>query len=136
MTNQLGAKALFEKQVDCIVRGDRATQLTLYADDLLYEFPFAVDRPRRIEGRDAFRQVMAPLWEKNRQAGVILVGHRADVHETSDPNFIIAELTLLAEHNGEKIEAPFVQFFRTREGKIAAVREYFSPGVRAEMDKK
>lgn len=129
----LRARALFEKQVDCIVRDDRAAQLQLYADDLLYEFPFAVDRPRRIEGRNAFHGVMAPLWEQNRQAGVKVVGSNFEVHETGDPDFIIAELTLMAEHNGDRIDVPFVQFFRTSRGKIVAVREYFSPRVRSEL---
>ncbi len=129
----LGARALFEKQVGCIVRDDRAAQLQLYADDLVYEFPFAVDRPRRIEGRDAFHEVMAPLWEQNRQAGVKLIDSSFEVHETGDPDFIVAELTLSAEHNGNRIDVPFVQFFWTKGGRIVAVREYFSPRVRSEL---
>lgn len=133
MQQYLGARALFEKQVDCIVRDDRTAQLQLYADDLLYEFPFAIDRPRRIESRDAFHKVMAPLWEQTRQAGVKLVEHSYEVHETGDPDFIVAELTFSAERGSDRIDVPFVQFFWTKGGRIVAVREYFSPRVRSEI---
>jgi ketosteroid isomerase-like protein len=134
MTNQQPrARVLFEKQIDCIVRDDREAQMLLYADDLLYEFPFATDRPRRIEGKEAFLAVMAPLWQRNRQRGVKLVRWDAEVHDTPDPDFIVAEFTLTAEVEGRPVEVPFVQVFRTSGGKIAAVREYFSPVVRSQL---
>jgi ketosteroid isomerase-like protein len=130
---QLTARALFEKQLDCLVRDDREAQMRLYADDLLYEFPFATDRPRRIEGKEAFHNVMTPLWERNRQHGVKLVGWEAEVHDTPDPDFVVAEFTLTAEVEGKTVEVPFVQVFRTSDGKIAAVREYFSPVARSQI---
>ncbi len=132
----LDAKTIYEKQVDCIVSDDRTTQLTLYADDLHYEFPFATERPKRIEGREAFHQVMAPIWERTRKMGAKIVGHRYEIHETADPDFIVAELTFHVEHDGNRIDVPFVQFFWTSGGKIVAVREYFGPRVRSDLDEK
>jgi ketosteroid isomerase-like protein len=128
----LDVRALFEKQIDCIVTDDREAQAKLYADDLLYEFPFATDRPRRIEGRDAFIATMQPLWQQSRQRRVKVVGHRGQIHETADPDFIVAEFAFTIEIDGRTIDAPFVQFFRVRGGRIAAVREYFSPAARSE----
>jgi uncharacterized protein len=127
------ARDLFEKQIDCIVRDDREAQMLLYADDLLYEFPFATDRPRRIEGKEAFLAVMAPLWQRNRQRGIKLLGWDAEVHDTPDPDFIVAEFSLTAEVEGTPVAVPFVQVFRASGGKIAAVREYFSPVVRSQL---
>jgi ketosteroid isomerase-like protein len=128
----LDVRALFEKQIDCIITDDREAQAKLYADDLHYEFPFATDRPRRIEGRDAFITVMQPLWQQARQRHIKVVGHRGQIHETADPDFIVAEFAFAIEIDGKTIDAPFVQFFRARGGRITAVREYFSPGARSE----
>jgi hypothetical protein len=128
-----GARALFERQIECIRRDDRAAQMQLYADDLLYEFPFATDRPRRLAGRDAFFRVMGPLWEQARQQGVKVVGCDARLHETRDPDLLVAEFTLAIEVAARRIELPFVQIIRARDGRIAAVREYFSPAARSEV---
>src|SRR3954462_16019818 len=128
----LGARALFDLQIDCITRDDREAQAKLYADDFLCEFPFAIDRPRRIAGRDAFLAVMRPLWEQARGRDVKIAGCRAQVHETGDPDFIVAECTFATEIGGRTVDMPFVQLFWTRNGKISAVHEYFSPGARSE----
>jgi ketosteroid isomerase-like protein len=131
----LTARALFERQIDCLARDDREAQMDLYADNLMYEFPFATDRPRRIEGREEFRKVMSPFWEHGRKRGAKLAGWRADVHDTGDPDFIIAEFSFRIELEGRTFEVPYVQFFRTRAGKIASVREYANPAARAEIEK-
>jgi hypothetical protein len=49
------ALGLFEKQIDCLIRDDKDAQMGLYTGDLLYEFPFARDQPRLIEGPKRFR---------------------------------------------------------------------------------
>ena len=54
------------------------------------------------------------------------------IHETADPDFIVAECVFDIEIDGRTIEGPFVQFFRARDGKIVAVREYFSAAARSE----
>ena len=128
----LRARALFDMQIDCLKRDDRDRQMQLYAEDLVYEFPFATDRPRRIEGRDAFLAVMKPLWERVRAQGVKIADIRTQVHETGDPDFIVAEFAFAVDTGGDTVDFPFVQLFWTRGGKIAAVREYFSPRARAE----
>jgi ketosteroid isomerase-like protein len=136
MNNQaLFARALFERQIDCLMRDDREAQMDLYAADLLYEFPFATDRPRRIEGREEFRKVMSPFWEQGRKRGAKLAGWHADVHDTGDPDFIIAEFSFTIELEGRTFEVPYVQVFRTRAGQIASVREYANPAARAEIEK-
>ena len=128
----LRARALFDRQIDCLRRDDRAAQAELYADDLVYDFPFAVDRPRHIEGRDTFLAVMRPMWEQVRGRAVNIVGYRQEITETADPDFLVAEFTLVVEAANGPVDVSFVQFFRTRNGKIAAVREYFSPAARSE----
>ena len=128
----LRARALFNRQLDCLRRDDRAAQAELYADDLVYDFPFAVDRPRHIEGKEAFLAVMRPMWEQVRGRAVNIVGYREEITETADPDFLVAEFTFDIEAGGRTVEVTYLQFFRTRGGRIAAVREYFSPVARSE----
>jgi uncharacterized protein len=126
------ARALFDRQIDCLRRDDRMAQAELYADDLVYDFPFAVDRPRHIEGKEAFLAVMRPMWEAVRGRAVNIVGYREEITETADPDFLVAEFTFVVQASGGPVDVSFVQFFRTRNGKIAAVREYFSPVARSQ----
>jgi uncharacterized protein len=126
------ARTSFERQMACICNDDRDAQLQLYTEDCVYEFPFANDRPRRIVGRSEIRRVMTPLWEDARRKGVRVTGYEGTLHETSDPDLLIAEFSLSIEVGSARTTIPFVQFFRVRGEHIAAVREYFSPQARSE----
>jgi uncharacterized protein len=131
-STSMHAHALFKRQMACICSDDRDAQLQLYAEDCVYEFPFANDRPRRIVGRAEIRRVMMPLWEEARRKGVRVTGYEGTVHETTDPDLVIAEFSLSVEVRPARTTIPFVQFFRVRGEHIAGVREYFSPQARSE----
>ena len=126
-------QALFQRQIDCIQRDDRETQLQLYAEDCVYEFPFAVDRPRRLSSREEIRRVMTPMWEEARRRGARVTGCDTLVHVTMDPEVIVAEFTLAVEARGSASRIDFVQVLRARQNRIAQVREYFSPGARSSI---
>jgi ketosteroid isomerase-like protein len=123
---------MFERQIACIRDDDRETQLRLYAEDCVYEFPFATDRPRRVVGRDEIRRVMTPLWEEARRKGVRIAGYEGTLHETIDPEVVIAEFTLSVAIGEALSRLSFVQVMHVRDGQIVSVREYFSPHARAE----
>lgn len=125
------ALELFERQIDCIVRDDRVVQMELYTEDVRYEFPFATDRPRLIDGRQRFRAVMLPLWEEARERGVRVVGCRREFHATDEPGLFLAVFELDVEADGKAASLPFVQLLRIRGGRISEVREYFNPHARA-----
>jgi ketosteroid isomerase-like protein len=129
----LRALAIFEKQIDCIVRDDREAQMNLYSTDLRYEFPFASDRPRLIEGRDRFRAVMTPMWDEARGRGAKVTVCTAEFHATDEPGLFVAVFSLEAGLGEHKIPLPFVQLIRIRDDLITAVREYFNPHARAEI---
>lgn len=95
------ARILFEKQIDCLIRDDKETQISLYDENLRYEFPFANDRPRLIEGRETFRTVMTPLWEEARRRGAKVRGCSHEFHATDETGLYIAEFILEVEI-GEK----------------------------------
>jgi ketosteroid isomerase-like protein len=122
------ALQLFQRQIACVVDDERAAQLRLYAEDLRYEFPFANDRPRRIEGREAFRNAMEPIWERRRRNGVKLSLDSCEFHATDEEGLFLAVFALSAVVGGGAPESsPCVQLLRIRDGRIAEVREFFAP---------
>ena len=127
------ALKLFEKQIDCLIRDDRITQMELYADDLRYEFPFANDRPRLIEGLETFRVVMTPLWEEARLRGAQVIGCTHEFHATDEIGLYVAVFVLEVVVNEKNSLLPFVQFIRIKDDLIIEVREYFNPHLRAEL---
>jgi ketosteroid isomerase-like protein len=111
--------------------------MELYAEDLRYEFPFANDRPRLIESREAFRNVMTPLWDAARQRGVNVVGCKHEFHATDETGLFVAVFELEVVVAGKAMSLPFVQLIRIRDDHIVEVREYFSPSGREEaMDQR
>ena len=88
------ALKLFERQIECIMSDDRRAQMELYAEDVRYEFPFANDRPRLIESREAFRAIMTPLWDEARQRGVRVVGYDHEFHATDETGLFLAVFVL------------------------------------------
>ncbi len=121
------ALELFKLQIDSVVRDDRQTQLGLYSEDLRYEFPFAKDRPKLILGRDAFRKVMEPIWDRRRQAKIGLEMDKYEFHATDEPGLYLAVFTLKAlfADGSEPVSSPCVQLMRVQEGHIVEMREYF-----------
>lgn len=125
------ALKLFEKQIECITNDDREAQMELYAENLRYEFPFANDRPRLIEGREAFRAVMTPLWAETRLRGVRVIGCNSEFHATDETDLFVATFVLDVATAENTMSLPFVQLIRIQDGHIIEIREYFNPSARA-----
>ncbi len=123
------ALELFKFQLKCVVDDDRETQMTIYAEDLRYEFPFANDRPKLIEGRDVFKEAMEPIWERRRKNNIKLALDKYEFHATDEVGLFLAVFVLKAfvDDNQEPISSPCVQLLRIHAGHIVAVREYFEP---------
>lgn len=126
------ALALFRRQLDCLIRDDKTEQMKLYADDLVYEFPFANDRPRRIEGKAAFFAVMTPLWEAARRRGVRIANRGYEFHLTDEAGLYVARFILDVSVDGKTVPIEFVQFIRVRDGLIVQASEYFDPQARSQ----
>jgi ketosteroid isomerase-like protein len=127
------AEELFEKQIQCLIDDDRKAQMKLYTEDFRCEFPFAHDRPRLIEGRDSFQEVMDPFWEKARRQGVRVIGARHEFHATAEKGLYLAVFHLEVVWGEKTMQLPFVQLIRVRDNLIAEIREYFDPQARAEF---
>ena len=123
------ALELFKLQLKCVVNDDRKTQMGIYAEDLRYEFPFANDRPKLIEGRDAFKKVMEPIWERRRKNNIKLAVDKYEFHATDEAGLFLAVFVLKAfiDNKKEPVSSPYVQLLRIHDGYIVEVREYFEP---------
>jgi hypothetical protein len=123
------ALEIFKLQLKCVVDDDRKTQMKIYAEDLRYEFPFANDRPKLIEGRDVFRKTMEPIWERRRKNNIKLAFDKYEFHATDEVGLFLAVfvLTAFVDDKKEPISSPCVQLLRIYDGHIVEVREYFEP---------
>lgn len=98
------------------------------AENVVVEWPFAPPgRPARIEGREAFLAFAEPT----RAALPVRFDEFRNVvvHETADPEVIVAEYELLGTHleSGRQSSAWFVMMLRVRDGEIVHCREYQDP---------
>ena len=123
------ALEVFKLQLDCVVNDDRQMQMGIYAEDLRYEFPFANDRPNLIEGRDTFKKVMEPIWERRRKNKRKLSVDKYEFHATDEAGLFLAVFALIAffDNQEEPVSSPYVQLLRIHNGYIVEVREYFGP---------
>ncbi|WP_234025160.1 MULTISPECIES: nuclear transport factor 2 family protein [unclassified Streptomyces] len=85
--------------------------------------------PRRLVGRDEIRSAMAAYYERqvrgDRSPNLEKSGYV--LHTTSDPDVFIAEIDTVFDGDGDDVVVSLVQIFRIRDGKIARLRDYFTP---------
>ncbi len=109
---------------------DMDGQADLYAPDGTLELPFAPPGvPRRIWGREEIRGFLGAAGQRARDAGRrILRYDPLVVHETADPEVIVAEFELHGEvaATRETYRTPFIQVLRVRDGQIVSMRDYFT----------
>ena len=119
------AREVFDRFQEHIVTGALAAADDMYADDVVIEWPFArPGMPQRIEGRAEFLAFARPA----REALPVRIDALSDVvvHETGDPEVIVAEFRLTGTHTGtgRTASAAFIQIWRVRDGKLVGLREY------------
>lgn len=112
-------QAVFDRLISGISAGRWDELPTLYADDAVVEIPFAVP-PTRLEGRDAIDTHFAAAAARP----LMLEVRDIVVHETSDPEVVIAEFTYDVTVAGRTCAAANIQVVRVRDGKIVASRDY------------
>lgn len=103
-----------------------------FAEDGVLEMPFAPGpMPRRVVGRDAIRAFLRPRYDALRSAGQRIEEYRnVKIHETRDPEVIIAEFDACGVPRGAGLEPhaaplPFVLVYRIVEDRIVLQRDYF-----------
>jgi ketosteroid isomerase-like protein len=104
----------------------------MFTPDGVVELPFPLPgMPRRIEGRDAIRRVLAPVWRAQKDSGRLIerIDPRA-VHETDDPGLVVIEFDLHGvEASGTPYRLSYVHVVTVRDGRIAVLRDYVDAGA-------
>jgi uncharacterized protein len=98
----------------------------LFAPDAVIEMPTAgPGAPQRLEGRAAIEEI------SRRAVAGMHIDEFEDVavHETADPEVVIAETVTRATltATGESFTTPSIQVFQVRDGRIVLFRTYVAP---------
>lgn len=110
--------------------GDRlapaSSLLGLFADDVLFEFPFAPEGlPRRLDGVAALAvhlQKLGPLID----FGPLTLGH---VHPSGETVIFEFSCTGQGLHTGVPYNQDYISVVTLREGRITHYRDYWNPLV-------
>jgi ketosteroid isomerase-like protein len=96
---------------------------------VVIELPFTpAGVPRLTHGREELR-------ERFRAAGQLRRMTKAEnvvVHETADPEVLVAEFDLLGEFDGEPFTSTYAMVVTVRDGKIVYSRDYSDTAAAAE----
>jgi ketosteroid isomerase-like protein len=107
----------------------------MFTDDGVLEAPLVPPGhayPQHLEGRGQIREGLAAYYQ--RSPGDTGTGQQVDtgqsrfvLHTTADPSVFIAEIDTVLVGPAGTTTMSLVQIFRTRDGKIAMMRDYFAP---------
>jgi ketosteroid isomerase-like protein len=115
-------REVFDRLSAGITEGRWAELSALYAEDTVIEHPQRPPAPSRIEGR----QTIHDHFTGGLAASVRMRRHNVVVHETTDPEVIVAEYDYSGESltTGKSFEAANIQVLRIRDGLIVFSRDY------------
>jgi ketosteroid isomerase-like protein len=115
-------RAVFHQLIAAITeaRWDDATEC--YADDAVVVHPMDPPGTPRLEGKEALRA----HFDAARGLPFVMSPRDIVIHETADPEVIVAELDYLGRvtTTGRVFQLPHVFVMRIRDGKIVASRDY------------
>lgn len=129
MRTRMTPKEIYLRQLDLAIAGDRDAQATYYAPDAVVHFPFAPPGvPDRFEGRDAIRAMSVALDRARGGATPDPAASDLTVHETTDPELIIAELdaVVVEPAGGTRHRVRQIHVVRVRDELIIEHRDYFA----------
>jgi uncharacterized protein len=106
-----------------------------FAADGVMEWPFRLKGvPARVEGQEAIRAALAPVWERARNANRRISGHDHVVfHETTDPEVIIVEFDIVGETARGPFRQAVVYLLRIRDGRLVLLREFVDTAALSEL---
>jgi ketosteroid isomerase-like protein len=100
--------------------------VSCFASDGVVEWPFRLPGlPPRVEGQEAIRAALGPVWERARQANRRILGHEQVVfHETKDPEVVIVEFEVVGEAPSGPFRQAMVYLLRIRDGRVVLLRDF------------
>jgi uncharacterized protein len=127
-------RELFDKALTLLLDKDMSGFADLWAADGIMEFPFAPPGwPVRLDGREAVREYLRGYTDVYDIKSVT----EQTVHETADPEVIIAEVEVdgALVRTGRPYRRRYISVLTVRDGHIVGYRDYWSPlGMTADTD--
>ncbi|WP_433172304.1 nuclear transport factor 2 family protein [Actinoallomurus sp. CA-150999] len=127
MPEQLTPRAVFERLNRAIAEGRWNDLADLYAEDAVVHQPFAPPAPSEgpsappvLRGRETIRARFAMADRMGLRFGV----RKVAVHETADPEVVIAEFDYDLPAGDEVLTAANIQVLRVRDGLVVETRDY------------
>jgi ketosteroid isomerase-like protein len=133
MTESL--REVWEHLVSHQVTRDIDGWIQCFAADAIMEWPFRLKGvPARLEGREAIRAAVGPVWERATKTNRRISGHENVVfHQTTDPEVAIVEFDIV----GETVRGPFrqavVYLLRVRNGRVLLLRDFVDTAALNEL---
>jgi ketosteroid isomerase-like protein len=131
--SEMTPKDLFSRFQRNVLAGGAGLDEEMLAEDVVIEMPFApAGHDRRMAGR---AEIAARLREGRAALPVVFEEFRdVVVHQTADPEVIVAEYAMVASltTGGKRASANFVVVLRARDGRVAHWREYQDRAALAE----
>jgi uncharacterized protein len=131
MPESASPREVLEHLIHGISNGRWQVLHELYAHDALVEYPFALPTPTCLEGREAVQRYFTAVA----QMPLELRARNIVVHETSDPEVIVAEWDYdgLVTTTNRSFQVSNIQVSRVRNGQILASRDYHNHLVLADV---
>lgn len=116
---------VFTQALPGIQAGDLSDLMNRCTVDVVFEFPFAPnDRPRRVEGRDAVRAYLEPMFARSTVRDISSLV----LHQTVDPAVGVIEFTTTVSAEGGQVrDLSYIVVLTVRDGQIARYRDYWNP---------
>jgi uncharacterized protein len=118
-------REVFARLLDGITAGRREELVALYAPDAVVDVPFALPVPVRLRGREELRGHFTAARSGPAER-MEMTARNVVVHETADPELIIAEFDyhLRLPDTGVELDVANIQTVRVRDGLIVATRDF------------
>jgi ketosteroid isomerase-like protein len=120
-----------ERHLSLMLEKDMPGWIDLWAEDGVFEFPFAPPGfPRRLEGKAAVRDYITDYPNHIDLAAF----HDVQVHPTVDPDVLIVEMSAEGRMvaTGKPYVMSYIYVLTVRDGKIVGYRDYWNPLVALE----
>ena len=106
-----------------------------FAVDGVLEWPFRLEGvPPRLEGRQAIRAALGPVWERAKTSNRRITGHDlVAFHETTDSEVAIAEFDIVGENARGSFRQAAVYLLRAREGRVVLLREFMDTAALSKL---
>ena len=119
-------REVWEHLVSHQITRDIEGWVSCFAVDGVMEWPFRLKGvPPRLEGQDAIRGAVAPVWDRARKTNRRISGHEhVAFHETTDPEVAIVEFDLVGDTARGPFRQAVVNRLRIRDGRVLLLREF------------